>query len=63
MESILAGRVEVLVLAGRVEVLKDATPLEFKVPVPNVVAPSKKVTVPLGAAPDCGVTVAVKVTF
>ena len=46
------------------DVLKVATPLLFKVPVPSVVGPSLKVTVP-PAIPAPGVvvaTVAVKVT-
>src|SRR5713101_5934473 len=47
-----------------VDVMKVAIPVAFSVPVPSVVAPSKKVTVPLGL-PDPGDTtliVAVKVT-
>ncbi len=48
--------------ADRAEVVKVATP-PLRVPVPSVVAPSKKVTVPVaGPEPDPGVTVAVKVT-
>ena len=44
-----------------------ATPLEFTVPVPTAVVPSRKVTVPLGGVaaagqPAAGQTVAVKVT-
>jgi len=42
-------------------VAKVATPAD-SVPVPNVVVPSLNVTVPVGAAPVDGVTVAVKVT-
>ena len=43
---------------------RNATPLEFKVPVPRDVAPSRKVTVPFGAVvPDTGLTVAVSVTL
>ena len=45
-------------------VLKNAVPLEFSVPVPRVVDPSKNVTVPAGTVlPDCGATVAVKTRF
>jgi hypothetical protein len=48
--------------ADRLEVAKLALP-PLRVPVPRVVVPSKKVTVPVaGPAPDPGVTVAVKVT-
>ena len=44
--------------------LKEAKPPPFSVAVPSGVAPSRKVTVPLAAVvPDCGVTLAVKVTF
>ena len=44
--------------------LKVATPLPFNVPVPRVVAPFLKVTVPLAvpAPGDAALTVAVKVT-
>ena len=47
-----------------VEVEKVATPgfAPFKVPVPSVTAPSLKVTIPAGAPPLAGVTVAVNVT-
>lgn len=34
----------------------------FRVPVPSAVAPSLKVTVPVGGPPAAGVTVAVNVT-
>jgi hypothetical protein len=45
------------------EVVKVACPEALSVPVPSVVAPSLKVTVPLGVPPPlAGVTVAVKVT-
>jgi hypothetical protein len=45
-------------------VLKVATPLEFSVPVPRLVDPLMKVTVPVGVVvPDCDVTVAVRVTL
>lgn len=41
-----------------------AAPEPFNVPVPRVVAPFKKVTVPVGAGtPEAPVTVAVKVTL
>ena len=50
--------------AGREVVLKEAVPLALSVAVPRVVAPFRKVTVPVGAmAPDCGATTAVKVTL
>ena len=46
-----------------VEVVKVATPgLPASVPVPMVVAPSRKFTVPVGAEEPPGGTVAVKVT-
>ena len=50
---------------ARVDVTKVATPAAFSVPVPMVVAPSRKVTVPVGAGPEvlAGLTVAVKVTL
>jgi hypothetical protein len=43
---------------------KVATPgfAPFKEPVPSVLDPSLKVTVPEGGPPEAGVTVAVKVT-
>ncbi len=46
-----------------VEVDKVATPglAPFKVPIPNVVDPFLKVTVPVGGPPAEGVTVAVSV--
>jgi hypothetical protein len=45
-------------------VLKNTVPLEFSVPVPRVVDPSKNVIVPAGTVlPDCGATVAVKTRF
>ena len=43
-------------------IAKVATPAPFSVPVPNVVAPSLKVTVPVGVVP-APLTVAVKVTL
>ncbi len=46
---------------ARVVVLNVATPELLSVPVPSVVDPSMKVTVPVGV-PDDPVTVAVKVT-
>ena len=46
-----------------VVVLKVATPELFSVPVPRVVAPFRKVTVPVGVGPEAAVTVAVKVTL
>jgi len=46
---------------ARVEVVNVATPLPFSVPVPSVVEPSLKVTVPEGT-PLPAVTVAVNVT-
>ena len=43
-------------------VLRVATPLAFREPVPRVVAPSRKVTVPVGVLlPACEATVAVRV--
>ena len=50
--------------AAREGVLKVATPLPFKVPVPRVVAPFLKVTVPLAvpAPGETALTVAVNVT-
>jgi hypothetical protein len=45
-------------------VLKVATPLAFSGPVPRLVDPSRKVTVPVGTPlVDWGVTVAVNVTL
>jgi hypothetical protein len=53
----------VSVPTANVEVLKVAVPEEFRVPVPSVVLPSLKVTVPVGAAePVVWATVAGKVT-
>ena len=50
--------------AASVVVLKVATPLAFNAPVPRLVDPSRKVTVPVGTPlPDWGVTVAVNVTL
>lgn len=46
---------------ARVEVVKVAWPVPSRVEVPNVVAPSLNVTVPVGV-PPLDVTVAVKVT-
>ena len=44
-------------------VIYVACPLAFNVPVPSVVVPSLKVTVPVGVpVPELGATVAVKVT-
>ena len=49
---------------ARDEVLNWATPAVESVALPSVVAPSMKVTVPVGVVVDCGeATVAVKVTF
>ena len=49
---------------GSAVVFKEATPLALSVPVPSIVAPFKKVTVPVGVMlPELGVTVAVKITF
>src|SRR6202171_1559498 len=45
-----------------VDVAKVATPLPFSVPVPRVVAPSRKVTVPVGVPEVLDVIVAVNVT-
>jgi len=42
--------------------VKLATPLPFSVPVPSVVAPSMKVTVPVGVPEVLDVIVAVNVT-
>ena len=47
---------------ARDDVEKVATP-EESVPLPSVVVPSRKVTVPLGVPEPLGVTVAVKVTL
>jgi hypothetical protein len=45
-------------------VLNVATPLALRVAVPRLVVPSRKVTVPVATlVPDCGETVAVKVTL
>jgi hypothetical protein len=45
-------------------VLNVATPLAFKVPVPRIADPFKKVTTPVGiVVPDCGETCAVNVTL
>ena len=45
-------------------VLKVAVPLAFKVADPSVLVPLRKVTLPVGTVvPDCGATVAVKVTL
>ena len=50
--------------AARVVVVNVAVPLAFKDPVPRVVVPSRKVTVPVGTLlPACGVTFAVNVTL
>jgi hypothetical protein len=47
---------------ARLEVAKVATPDDVNVPAPSVVEPSKKVTLPVGAAePDAAVIVAVNV--
>jgi hypothetical protein len=49
---------------GSVVVLKEAAPLALSAPVPSVVAPLWKVTVPVGVVlPDAGATVAVRTTF
>jgi hypothetical protein len=48
--------------AGSADVLNVATPSALSVPVPRVVAPLRKVTVPVGiVAPDCEAAVAVRV--
>lgn len=49
------------VATGRLETDKVALPPD-RVPVPSVVDPFLKVTVPVGVPPNAGVTVAVKVT-
>ena len=50
--------------AASATVLKNALPLEFSVPVPSTIDPSKNVTVPVGIVlPVCGATVAVRTTF
>ena len=46
----------------RVEVVKVATAVLLSVPVPRLVAPSRKVTVPVGVPEVVEVIVAVKVT-
>jgi len=43
--------------------VKVTTPVLESEPAPRVVLPSWKVTVPVGAKPEAGVTVAVKVTL
>ena len=49
---------------GSVVVFKVATPLAFNAPVPRLVVPLRKVTVPVGTLlPDWGETVAVSVTL
>jgi len=54
--------VMVCVPAVRADVVSVATPEELRVPVPSAVAPSSKVTVPVGiGAPAAGVMVAVNV--
>jgi len=45
-----------------VDVVKVATPWLFNVPVPSVVVPSRKVTVPVGVPEALDVIVAVNVT-
>lgn len=47
--------------AVSIDVVKVATPLLFRVPVPSVVVPSRKTTVPVGV-PPLPATVAVNVT-
>jgi hypothetical protein len=47
---------------ARVLVMNVATPTPFSAPVPNVLAPSLNVTVPVGVPADVEVIVAVKVT-
>ena len=50
--------------AARVVVLNVATPLALRVAVPRLLVPSRNVTVPVATlVPDCGETVAVKVTL
>jgi hypothetical protein len=50
--------------AARVVVVSVATPTALRVAVPRLVVPSRNVTVPVGTlVPDCGETVAVKVTL
>lgn len=50
--------------AASVDVDRVATPEELRAPVPMVVVPSAKVTVPVGVVvPEAGATVAVKVTL
>jgi hypothetical protein len=49
--------------ALKLDVENVATPLPFTFPEPSVAPLSLKVTVPVGPAPDPGVTVAVKVTL
>jgi hypothetical protein len=46
----------------RIEIVKMAAPLEFSFPVPSVVVPSRKLTVPVGVPLLPEVTVAVNVT-
>ena len=47
--------------AARLDVVKAATP-PLSDGVPRTVVPSVNVTMPVGFVPDCGVTVAVKIT-
>ena len=50
------------VAADKVPIEYAATPLPFNVPVPSVVVPSRKVTVPVGVPAPPELTVAVNVT-
>jgi hypothetical protein len=50
------------VAADKVLIEYAATPLPFNVPVPSVVVPSRKVTVPVGVPAPPELTVAVNVT-
>ena len=49
----------------RVEVLKLAEPVLFRLAVPRIALPSRKVTIPIGGWDDCDVfvTLAVRVRF
>jgi hypothetical protein len=64
LESPLYAAVIEYVSAARVLVLKVATPLPFRLAVPNTVDPLENIMVPVGAAlPAVCVTDALRVTF
>jgi hypothetical protein len=51
------------VATERLLIVKVATPLALTTPVPRMVAPSLKVTLPVGTGPAFGVIEALKVTL